>query len=136
MADRYEELTIGLLKTHGAVLVRQRVHAVYKFPSGKVWTCPQTASDRRAWQNAYTDLRTHLGLNSETRGTPGERREKVLKPNPAPPKPVALDAVPPPPSLRSKMKHIRISVPKKVKAVSVPREPVDVSGLLEKYKKH
>lgn len=67
-----------ILRDHGAVLVRQKKHQVWKFPDGKVYVQASTPSDQRAAANQLSKLRNMLGLHGE-RGIPGDRREKVLK---------------------------------------------------------
>jgi hypothetical protein len=67
---------LGLLKQHGACLVRQNGHGVWRLPDGKMFTTPSTPSDCRAWKNSLSDLRRILGVNDPSRGVPGERREK------------------------------------------------------------
>jgi hypothetical protein len=44
------------LTDHGAVLVRQKKHKVWKFPDGRIFTTASTPSDHRAWMNILSDL--------------------------------------------------------------------------------
>lgn len=49
-----------LVKEHGGKLIRQRKHRVYKFPSGVVFVCASTPSDRRADDNILCHLKRVL----------------------------------------------------------------------------
>ncbi len=53
-----------LAEQHGFVLVRQRKHFVFKHPSGAIFTCGKSCSDRRAIRNAERDLRKLLENNN------------------------------------------------------------------------
>ena len=75
MADRHYEQILEILKSHGAVLVRQTKHDVWKFPDGTAWTIAQSPSCPFSYQKNLADLRNKLGLNDPNRGQPGERRE-------------------------------------------------------------
>jgi hypothetical protein len=68
-----------LIAEHGGVLVRQRKHKVWKFPTGVVITVSSTPEDSRGEINALACVRNLLGVNPPNRGTPGERREKRVK---------------------------------------------------------
>lgn len=58
MADSRKERVLNLIKENGGRLVRQRRHAIYRFPSGLVFTTPITPSDSsRAWRNSLSCLR-------------------------------------------------------------------------------
>lgn len=67
-----------IFRQHGAVLVRQRKHEIWRFPDGKTFTRPKTPSDVCSDKNSLMCLKSMLGLNGE-RGTPGHRREKKSK---------------------------------------------------------
>jgi hypothetical protein len=54
-----------LLAEHGAVLVRQGKHMVYKLPNNKVFVKAKTPSDRRSELNQLSDLRKLLGLKKK-----------------------------------------------------------------------
>lgn len=78
--DRFERLVLDTLKAHGAEVVRQKKHVVWRFPDGRTLVHASTPSDSAcAWKNNWTDLRKMLGLADEGRGAPGERREKRVR---------------------------------------------------------
>lgn len=68
-----------LLREHRATLVRTKRHLVYKFPDGKTFVQACTPSDVHALDNQLRDLKRLLGINGD-RGTPGERRERKIRP--------------------------------------------------------
>lgn len=68
-----------LLKESGSVLVRSNKHEVWLLPDGRKFVRAKTPSCPRAGDNQASELRKLLGLVDETRGTPGERRERVVK---------------------------------------------------------
>lgn len=79
--DRYEKLVTTTLKEHGAVLERQRKHAIWRLPDNSIWVTPQTASDQCSWQNNWKDLQTRLGLKREKgSGVRREKKQKSVKP--------------------------------------------------------
>lgn len=72
----------SLLQSHGAVLVRQRKHMVYKFPDGRIFVQPSTPSDSKSGgKNALAALKNFLGLTKHET-TVGERRERKPKRRP------------------------------------------------------
>ena len=76
--DAREEIN-RLLKEHGAVLLREKKHLVYKLSNGKQFTMAKTPRSDGSWFNHLADLRRALGIS----GGPsriGERREKRHKP--------------------------------------------------------
>jgi hypothetical protein len=62
-----------LLEEHGAVLVRQNKHLVYKLPNGNTFTRNKTPQDRRGPLNELSDLRHALGVVREQPKEKGER---------------------------------------------------------------
>ena len=50
-----------LLKATGAVLLRNKRHAVYKLPNGKRFVLACSPSDHRGCKNALSDLRKLIG---------------------------------------------------------------------------
>lgn len=67
-----------IFRQHGAVLVRQRKHEVWRFPDGRTFTRAKTPSDVRSDKNALMDLKLLLGINKD-RGAPGKRRNKKAR---------------------------------------------------------
>jgi hypothetical protein len=63
-----------LLDQHGAVLVRQNKHLVYRLPNGGTFTRFKTPSDHRAALNELSDLRHALGVARERPKQKGEER--------------------------------------------------------------
>jgi hypothetical protein len=63
-----------LLDQHGAVLVRQNKHLVYRLPNGGTFTRFKTPSDHRAALNELSDLRHALGVAREKPKQKGEER--------------------------------------------------------------
>lgn len=47
----------AVLKAHGAVLVRQSKHDIWRLPNGRLLTVSHSISDRRGFQNVMGDLR-------------------------------------------------------------------------------
>jgi hypothetical protein len=74
--DEAEEI----LRSHGAVLARQRKHEVWKFPDGRTFVRASTPSDVNGDRNSLRQLKRLLGLDGE-RGIEGERRERRAKKN-------------------------------------------------------
>jgi hypothetical protein len=91
-----------LIEEHGGVLVRQRKHKVYRFPSGFTFTTSSTPECPLAYDNALAVLKTLLGVHPPDRGTPGERREKRLKRKPSQ-QPLSIDSAPPPDTWKDKL---------------------------------
>jgi hypothetical protein len=60
MADSRKQRLFELIKKHEGRLVRQRRHAVYRFPSGLRFTMPLTPSDSRSWRNSLSCLKRLL----------------------------------------------------------------------------
>ena len=50
------------LRDAGATLSRQRKHQIFRFRDGRIWVCPSSASDCRAWLNNLSNLRRRLNL--------------------------------------------------------------------------
>src|SRR6266699_1375539 len=77
-----------LLNDHGAVLIRQRKHQIWRLPDGRSVTIASTPSDHRAAWKTVALLRRDLGLVDALRGTPGPRPPRPLhhKNAPTPPK--------------------------------------------------
>ena len=78
MADPKTSLE-RLIEEHGGVLIRQRKHKVFRFPTGAIITVSSTPEDPRGNSNALACMKNVLGLHPPNRGTPGERREKRIK---------------------------------------------------------
>jgi hypothetical protein len=72
----YMEMIDSLLKQHGAVLVRQKKHYVWRLPDGRIWVHSKTASDVRSLKNSYSDLCRLLGVKDVRRKNP-ERKPKT-----------------------------------------------------------
>jgi hypothetical protein len=73
----YRKRITALLREHGAKLIRQSKHKVYRLPNGRNYvesSTPGAPSDL----NQLSDLRKALELPN-TRGQEGERREKRKK---------------------------------------------------------
>jgi hypothetical protein len=69
-----------LLAANGAELIRTGRHNVFRFPSGKRWITPTTASERHAWRNNLAALRVELGQSTRGKAARlGERRKKVRR---------------------------------------------------------
>ena len=62
MSDCQKNIVLRLIAEHGGILVRQRKHHVYRFPSGKVFVVPNTPSDVRAWHSSLATLKRVLGM--------------------------------------------------------------------------
>jgi hypothetical protein len=62
MSPQHEVFTI--LNNVGAVLVRQRKHKIFRFPSGLIWVVPCSPSDSRAWMNNLASRRRHLAVRT------------------------------------------------------------------------
>lgn len=77
--SRQREEVVQTLREHGAVMVRQTKHQVWKLPDGKTFVVASTPSDVRADKNSLAILRNTLGINDPTRGQDGERRERSRK---------------------------------------------------------
>jgi hypothetical protein len=67
-----EDEVIRLLRSHEAVLVRQRKHAIYRFPDGRTFTLSRTPSCFYA-DHALADLRRLLNLDREVRKNPDRK---------------------------------------------------------------
>lgn len=78
--DRDIEL---LIKRYGGKLVREKRHAVYKFPDGRCFTLPRTPSDWLGAHNAMTDLRKFLGIEREIHKNPNRKPKIGVKGKPA-----------------------------------------------------
>jgi hypothetical protein len=61
MSPHHREV-LNLLRDAGAELAREKRHKVYRFRDGRIWVCPSTASDCRAWLNNLSNLRRRLGI--------------------------------------------------------------------------
>jgi hypothetical protein len=66
-----------LLDRHGAVLIRQNKHLVYRLPNGGTFTRFKTPSDHRAALNELSDLRHALGVAREKPKQKGEQGMQV-----------------------------------------------------------
>lgn len=49
-----------LLKSSGAILLRNKKHPIYKLPNGKRFTLSASPSDHRACKNALSVLKNQL----------------------------------------------------------------------------
>jgi len=93
--------TDRLLSEHGAVLVRQGKHRIYKLPSGQLFTRPKTPSDHRSTLNNLSTLRHALGIQRAQEPTKGDReqmptqRPTIVK-TPPPPAAAPVVAITPP----------------------------------------
>jgi hypothetical protein len=45
------------LKAHGAILVRQSKHKIWRLPNGRLITVSRSISDRKGYQNVMGDLK-------------------------------------------------------------------------------
>lgn len=72
-----------LLRSSGAVLVRQGKHLIYRLPNGKTFVQSKTSSDRNSHHADLAELRRALGIKNEGAGE-GERRKKIYRPKPQP----------------------------------------------------
>ena len=101
--------TDRLLSEHGAILVREGRHRIYKLPTGQMFTRPKTPSDHRSTLNNLASLRHALGIRRAPQPTRGERdemsaqRPTIVKTTP-PTAPMAASTPPPaaPPELSLK----------------------------------
>lgn len=51
---------MAIAKKHGFVLARQKKHFVFKHPTGAVFVCGKTSSDRRALDNIDKEMKRVL----------------------------------------------------------------------------
>lgn len=51
---------VSIVEKQGFVLQRQKKHYVFKHPSGKVFVCGKTVSDRRALKNIEKEAKRLL----------------------------------------------------------------------------
>jgi predicted RNA binding protein YcfA (HicA-like mRNA interferase family) len=51
---------VSMVESQGFALVRQRKHFVFKHPSGKVFVCGKTVSDKRALKNIEKEMQRLL----------------------------------------------------------------------------
>jgi hypothetical protein len=74
-----------MLNEHGAVLIRQNKHLVYRLPNGRVFTRVKTPSDHRTPLNELSDLRRALGVERPMPpSTGGPERHMPTTETPAP----------------------------------------------------
>ncbi len=94
-----------MLKEHGAVLVRDSNHPVYRLPNGQTFVASKSPSDHRSTINALTDLRRALGIRRaathENGATMGVNTPAPPAPSPAQPAPAVEE--PKPPALKSRL---------------------------------
>lgn len=78
--NRFRKTIITLLREHGAELVRQRKHKVYRFPGGKIYVESGTPSDQLGERRTLADLKRTLELPVEKRPTNGNGARHKPKP--------------------------------------------------------
>ncbi|HZT29446.1 MAG TPA: hypothetical protein VFA33_06165 [Bryobacteraceae bacterium] len=95
-----------LLDEHGAVLLRDDKHRVYRLPNGQKFTSPKTPSDHRSMRNNLSSLRHALGVVHQTPNQEGERKMQQQRPTP----PTAPQPAPPPPKVESLKERIEAAI--------------------------
>lgn len=75
----FDRETLALLKEHGAKLVRNRKHRVYRLPDGRTHVMGSSWSDQFAAENNYYDLLKLLGISREVIKNPERRRKPGIK---------------------------------------------------------
>lgn len=73
--SRARKSIVGLLRQHGAVLVRQAKHKIWKLPNGRNYVESSTPSAQNSDLNHLSDLRRALEIPNNG-GRAGQRREK------------------------------------------------------------
>ena len=77
-----------LLRDHGAVLIRQRKHAIYRFPDGRIFSMSSTPSARSAPFDTLRTLRRMLGIerdvtkNHDRKPKPGIDHHRLVRAGP------------------------------------------------------
>lgn len=66
------------LEQHGATLVRQKRHNIWRFPDGRIFVQSQTPSDERTAKQQWMTLQKLLNLGDPRRGEEGERRSRPV----------------------------------------------------------
>ena len=92
-----------MLNEHGAVLIRQNKHLVYRLPNGRVFTRVKTPSDHRTPLNELSDLRRALGVERPTPPPTGGPERNM--PSAATPTPAATTPAQPPPMTEDRLRQ-------------------------------
>lgn len=95
-----------LLDEHGAVLLRDDKHRIYRLPNGQKFTSPKTPSDHRSMRNNLSSLRHALGVVRQNHNPKGEQKMQPQRSTP----PAAPEPAPPPPKVESLKQRIEAAI--------------------------
>lgn len=95
-----------LLDEHGAVLLREDKHRVYRLPNGQKFTSPKTPSDHRSMRNNLSSLRHALGVVHQNHNPKGEQKMQPQRSTP----PAASEPAPTPPKVESLKQRIEAAI--------------------------